>query len=150
MNRMLNLVLAGLLPLIISAQAVPSAAAEPFSPINVADVDLDSFKWQKRPVVVFAETPADPSFVEQMKLLEVLWAELDKRDVVVITDTDPAAKSAVREKLRPRSFMLVLIGKDGQVVLRKPFPWDVRELSRAIDKLPDRLEEIRNRKLSPQ
>ena len=32
--------------------------------------------------------------------------------------------------------------KDGQVKLRKPFPWDVREISRAIDKFPLRRQEI--------
>ena len=81
-----------------------------------------------------------------MRLLEAFWSELEDRDVVVITDTDPGANSAIREKLRPRGFMLVLIGKDGQIVLRKPTPWDVRELSRTIDKLPLRREEIRNRR----
>jgi len=38
--------------------------------------------------------------------------------------------------------MLVLIGKDGGVKLRKPFPWNVREISRVIDKMPMRRQEI--------
>jgi hypothetical protein len=33
--------------------------------------------------------------------------------------------------------MMALIGKDGRVALRKPFPWDVRELSRTIDRMDD-------------
>jgi hypothetical protein len=41
--------------------------------------------------------------------------------------------------------MLTLIGKDGEVKLRKPFPWDVREISRSIDKMPMRQREIRER-----
>ena len=52
----------------------------------------------------------------------------------------------LREKLRPRGFMLVLIGKDGGVKLRKPFPYNVRELSRNIDKMPMRQREIRERR----
>ena len=40
--------------------------------------------------------------------------------------------------------MLTVIGKDGGVKLRKPFPWDVRELSRSIDKMPLRQQEIRD------
>ncbi|MCB2137077.1 MAG: DUF4174 domain-containing protein [Rhodobacteraceae bacterium] len=144
MTRALILALACLLPLASGAQT--SDEANTFLPVPVAEADLDSYLWQKRPVVVFAQTPADPAFTEQMRLLERHWRDLAQRDVVVIADTDPAARSSIREKLRPRGFMLVLIGKDGQIVLRKPFPWDVRELSRAIDKLPLRREEIRNRK----
>jgi len=33
--------------------------------------------------------------------------------------------------------------KDGSVALRKPSPWSVREISRAIDKMPSRREEMR-------
>ncbi len=51
--------------------------------------------------------------------------------------------SDLRTKLRPRGFMLVLMGKDGEVKLRKPLPWTVRELSRSIDKMPMRQREER-------
>jgi len=37
----------------------------------------------------------------------------------------------------------VLIGKDGNVKLRKPFAWGMRELSRVIDKMPMRQQEIK-------
>jgi hypothetical protein len=42
--------------------------------------------------------------------------------------------------------MLTLIGKDGGVKLRKPFPWDVREITRSVDKMPMRQREIRESK----
>jgi hypothetical protein len=129
--------------------AAPVAAAEDpgFVPLDAAGVTLADFLWQKRPVVVFADTPVDPAFREQMQLLESRWPELAERDVVVITDTDPAAATSVRQTLRPRGFALVLVGKDGTVALRKPFPWSVRELIGAIDKMPMRREEIRARRL---
>ncbi|MDX1782472.1 MAG: DUF4174 domain-containing protein, partial [Thalassovita sp.] len=57
--------------------------------------------------------------------------------------TDPKGKSALREDLRPRGFMLALVDKDGQVKLRKPAPWTVREITRSIDKWPTRQQEIR-------
>ena len=68
---------------------------------------------------------------------------LADRDVVILIDTDPAARSDVRTQLRPRGFSMVLLAKDGTVVLRKPSPWDVREIRRAIDKLPLRQDEIK-------
>ena len=58
----------------------------------------------------------------------------------------PAAETAIRTELRPRGFMLVLIGKDGFKYLRKPLPWDVREITRSIDKMPLRQQEIRDRR----
>lgn len=117
--------------------------ADPSTVFNADEVNLEDFQWLARPVVVFANTPADPAFIRQIDLLLARPGELVERDVVVITDTDPSAESSVRRKLRPRGFQLTLIGKDGAVKLRKPRPWDVRELSRSIDKMPIRQQEIR-------
>ena len=105
---------------------------------------LEDFLWIARPVVVFADTPADPAFQQQLELLQERVDELAARDVVIITDTSRSDISEVRRKLRPRGFMLTLVGKDGGVKLRKPFPWDVRELTRSIDKMPLRRQEIRD------
>jgi hypothetical protein len=128
-----------------SAAAAAEAADEAaFAPVPATDVTLDEFVWHKRPVVVFANTPEDPAFIEQLRQLEARWPELRARDVVIITDTAPEPLSAVRRALRPRGFSLVIIEKDGTVALRKPFPWDGREIMRAIDKMPIRREEIRN------
>ncbi|MFN0114114.1 MAG: DUF4174 domain-containing protein [Paracoccaceae bacterium] len=139
--------LAAALPAAAEDIPVPAtAAAEGFAPVPAAEADLVALRHKLRPIVIFADTPDDPAFVEQLRLLSLRWSELAERDVVVIADTDPAAPSAIRTKLRPRGFMFVLIDKDGQVALRKPFPWDARELMRAIDRMPDRREELRNRR----
>ena len=108
--------------------------------------DLSEFRWKKRPVLVFADSGDDPAYIEQIELLRERPEELLERDVIVLTDTDPEARAALRLKLRPRGFMLVLVGKDGGVKLRKPFPWDVREITRSIDKMPMRQREIREEK----
>lgn len=113
---------------------------------DASEIDLDAFKWIARPVVVFADSPADPAFKRQIELLSSRLDELAERDVILITDTSPDERSELRRTLRPRGFMLTVIGKDGGVKLRKPFPWDVRELTRSIDKMPMRLEELRERR----
>lgn len=113
--------------------------------IDAAEVTLDDLVWTARPVVVFANSPNDPQFRQQVELLDERRQALADRDVMVILDTDPENPSEVRRQLRPRGFMLVLIGKDGKVHLRKPAPWDVRELTRSIDKMPIRQQEIRDR-----
>jgi hypothetical protein len=114
--------------------------------LQAGEAELNQFVWKKRPLVVFADSESDPRFTEQMELLMAAIPELEARDVVVLTDTDPSARSPLRLKLRPRGFMLAIIGKDGGVKLRKPFPWDVREISRSIDKMPMRKRELREKK----
>jgi len=120
--------------------------AAPEGPVFVqADgVNLSDFSWLKRPLVIFADTPNDPRFVEQMGYISERFGALEERDVVVIIDTDPEARTAIRRDLRPRGFGLVLIGKDGVIHLRKPAPWHVREITRTIDKLPVRQQELRD------
>jgi hypothetical protein len=145
MNRLISLVIAGL---IASSSSIAAADDEVvvWAPLSADEVNLNDFLWVARPVVVFADTPADPRFVEQMTLLAERPEELIERDVVVIVDTDPAAKSELRTALRPRGYMMVIIAKDGAVTLRKPSPWTVREITRQIDKMPLRQEEIRLKK----
>ena len=109
---------------------------------EAAEISLIDFLWTHRPIIVLADSPDDPRFIKQMSLLRADLAELAERDVIILTDTNPSLKSALRKQLRPRGFMLVLIGKDGGVKLRKPFPWNVREISRVIDKMPMRRQEI--------
>jgi len=112
-----------------------------------AEINLDDLQWVARPLVIFADTPNDPRFTQQMDLLLADMDELAERDVIVITDTDRAAMSDVRTTLRPRGYMMALVGKDGRVALRKPAPWSVRELSRSIDKMPLRQQEISDRRM---
>lgn len=109
--------------------------------LTAQEADAD-FRWQARPVVVFADTPDDPAFIRQMREVTSNPRGLVERDVVVITDTDPAAMSDWRRRLKPNGFAIVVIDKDGQVKQRKPIPWSVREISRAIDKFPLRRQEI--------
>lgn len=120
--------------------------ADPSQRFEASEVNLADFQWRARPVVVFADTPADPAFQRQVELLAARLDDLIERDVVVILDADPSSRSELREQLRPRGFMLAIIGKDGGVKLRKPFPWDVREITRSIDKMPMRQQEIRDRR----
>lgn len=138
----------------MSPEEVPDAgAARPERPglteYAASEVAPGDFLWTARPVVVFADTPDDPAFREQMQALRARPEMLAERDVVVITDADPAAGSVWRRQLNPRGFSLVVIDKDGQVKQRRPAPWDVREISRAIDKFPLRRQEIGRAGLAP-
>ena len=147
MKRILPFVLAAFIPASLLADEPISVSTEVLLG-TTENVELSDFLWQKRPIIVFADSPDDPRFAQQMELLKSDLDELQTRDVVVLTDTDPDARSAIRLKLRPRGFMMVLVGKDGTVKLRKPLPWTVREVSRTIDKMPIRRREVEERRNS--
>lgn len=130
--------------------AVEPAEQAPAAPnIFMPDAsNLSDFKWVARPIVVFADSPNDPRFAQQISLLAERADALAERDVVVLTDTDPEAAGPLRKELRPRGFMIALIAKDGGVELRKASPWDVRELTRTIDKMLLRQREVRERRIT--
>lgn len=145
MIRQLSLVFALLLP------ALPHAAeldTQVFDDLLVppSEAGAERFLWQNRLLLVFSDSPLEPRFAEQERLLRERAAALAERDVRIVLDTDPSAMSPLRTKYRPRGFMMMLIGKDGMVYLRKPAPWDVREISRSIDKLPLRQQEVEARR----
>ena len=137
MKPLFALIVAALLPFSALAQETAD-----FAPVPAAEVVLSDLMYVKRPLVVFADSPNDPNFIRQMDLIGRDPASLLARDVVVIVDTDPAARSELRKKLRPRGFSLVILDKDLKTTLRKPLPWDVREITHAIDKFPLRRQEI--------
>jgi hypothetical protein len=140
------LAVAAVLPFTVLAEE--PAAEEEFTvgPYSAAEVgNLDQFLWLRRPVVVFADTPNDPNFRRQMQNIEADLQSLEDRDVIVITDTDPAARTEVRQRLRPRGFSLVLMDKDGEVKRRAPAAWTMREIVHGIDRFPLRRQEMLER-----
>ena len=140
-----------LLTCAILMHVAPSGAADGSDPPDIIDlaqtdnrsITATDFMWKNRLLVVLADTPDDPRFIEQVELLLENPDPLTERQVIILTDSDPSVRTGLRVSLRPRGFAIVLIGKDGQVKLRKPFPWSVREISRAIDKSPERQRELR-------
>ena len=155
MKPLYYLVLAAFLPITAAAQTAEAASQSSetvvteapvvFGPVPAADVVLADQLYVKRPVVVFADSPNDPNYLRQMELLALDLPALELRDVILVTDTDPAAMTEWRKKLRPRGFSLVLLDKDLAPVIRKPLPWEVREITRAIDKFPLRRQEMLER-----
>ncbi len=126
----------------VALSVVDRWRADPATIFNASEINLADLAFIARPVVVFADSPNDPRFAEQIALLLSQTQALAPRHVIIVTDSDPAARTPLRELLRPHGFALVLIDTDGRVALRKPEPWDVRELTRVIDKMPSRLREI--------
>jgi hypothetical protein len=135
LNRRHFVLLAALAPLVAAAEDAPASAPD-FAPVPAAEVVEADLLYVRRPVIIFADSPNDPAFIRQMELLPRHYAELAARDVILIVDTDPANPSPLRRKLRPRGFSLVLMDKDWKPSIRKPLPWEGREIVNSIDKMP--------------
>lgn len=131
-------VLALAIPALAFAAGADEAPADPpaFAPVPASEVVEADLLFKRRPVIVFADSPADPAFLRQMELLTRYYPQFEARDVILITDTDPANPSSLRTKLRPRGFSLVLMDKDWKPSIRKPLPWEGREIINSIDKMP--------------
>jgi hypothetical protein len=143
MKQPLILALMGFLP--FAALAQDGAPPAPYAPVPASEVVLADELYIHRLVVVFADTPQDPAFVRQMEILTPFIGDLQERDVLLVTDTKPKEPSELRRTLHPRGFSLVIMDKDGSVAIRKPLPWDAREISRSIDKFPSRIAEVLER-----
>jgi hypothetical protein len=132
--------------LLLAAMLAAGAAQTPTLAVGVErqlgeQPSLEELLWVARPVVVFADSPADPRFARQLEMFEERLPELEERDVVILTDTDPEADGPLRQELRPRGFGVVVIDRDGTVAKRNPAPTTARELINLIDRMPSRRQE---------
>jgi hypothetical protein len=84
-------------------------------------------------VVLSAPSASDARLVQMRRHLAGRTEEVAERDIVVV------------EVLRPGTFTVHLVGKDGGVKLRREGPLALDELFAVIDAMPMRREERRQR-----
>jgi hypothetical protein len=118
-----------LLFITLPLSAMAETVATPEGPVEASEVVLADLLYVNREMELLARDPI----------------QLSDRDALLIVDTDPDARTEVRQKFRPRGFSLVLMEKDGNAVIRKPLPWELREITNAIDKFPLRRQEVLER-----
>ena len=104
--------------------------------------DLAQYRWTHRPVLIFANSETEPAYVEQRAALEAAVDGLVERDIVVLSDTDPAGQGPLRRLFGAEGFEVLLIGKDGEVKLRQAEPLSVDALFVVIDAMPMRRQEM--------
>ncbi len=111
----------------------------------LAQSTIAQMKWERRVLLVAAQTATDPELAEQRRILAAWRKESDARDLTIVeivsdrvtgSADDPAA---VRRKYRlPTGFTAILIGKDGGEKLRSPRPFPAAALAETIDAMPMR------------
>lgn len=127
---------------LLLANAARASDAALVTPLPTATADLSAYRWERRPVLVFAPAAEDPAYREQMEMLRAARAGLKERDIVVLTDDDPGALGRLRTGLALDGFTVMLVGKDGGVKLRADRPVAAEELFALIDRMPMRRREM--------
>lgn len=109
-------------------------------PAEGLDAGLADYRWQSRPVIVFAEA-ADPRLAAQLVAFRDAAPAMAERDNVVIVDT--SLTTPLARRFRPEGFTVILVGKDGGEKLRRTRVVDPGELGALIDTMPMRRNEMR-------
>ena len=122
-------------------------------------LDLAQFQWENRLLFLFAPNRNHPFFDTLHKALEAQKAEAKDRDLVIFeilesgrssmntNDLDHQTAQSLREKFDvPRGeFIVILIGKDGGIKLRRQNQTQIEDIFAVIDAMPMRQEEIRQK-----
>jgi len=121
--------------------------------------DLASYHWKNRVIIISAPSTATENYKIQRGELDNRTEGVLDRDLLVLdlfdneqsrvgdlflTDDD-VSKLKKLFGLKPDQFQVILIGKDGTIKLRSDKPVPTSELSRLIDTMPIRKEEIRRK-----
>ena len=103
---------------------------------------LDTFRWQARPILVFAAKD-DPRLGKQVAAFAGVANALRERRNVIVVDTN--AVSALRARFSPDGFTVILVGLDGGEKARenRVVPGNVFE--DRIDAMPMRRREMERR-----
>jgi len=140
--------LALVLMVLVTSIALGSATA-------VAD-ELGDYRWERRPLLVFAPTDSDPRLVETLGRIEARRCDFVSRDMVlglVVTEgnstldgqainADESQRLRDRHAIGENAFSVVLIGKDGGEKLRVNEVPDLSVIYAVIDGMPMRGREM--------
>jgi hypothetical protein len=119
-------------------------------------LELKNYQWKNRLLLVFAPSPEDEQYQEQLEHLSN-EGELAERDLIMFhlfdSDSGFAGETRLSEEdvtglqkdfnIEPRAFTLVLVGKDGTEKQRWTHAVEREDLFALIDDMPMRLEEMR-------
>lgn len=124
----------------MSMTAILIAGTMSIGPVDAPS--LKAFKWEHRPIVIFADED-DPRLEKQLDLLEAAEPDLVDRDNVIVLDTGP--DSPLRERFSPGEFTVILVGLDGGEKFRRNGVVAPGELNALIDTMPMRRNQMRTK-----
>ena len=126
-------------------------------------LDLDTFQWKNRLVLIFAPSSTDHSYLNQKDGFAGKEDELDDRDIIVfeLIETGPSMmgeelltneqQSYLRHTfgIPAADYSFILLGKDGTIKLRAKQVVPSSDVFDLIDRMPMRQEEIKRKAKQP-
>ncbi len=111
-------------------------------------MNLDELRWKRRIVVIYAPAGTEKTLQRQQQLLQGEQAGLNERDITLVSLKQPRDHPEVAQRfdLSGNKFILLLVGKDGGVKLRRAAAVAPETLFRLIDSMPMRRDEMRENK----
>jgi hypothetical protein len=117
---------------------------------------LGDYRWESRPLLVFAPGESDPRLVETLSRIEATRCDFTNRDMVLgvvvsegnstldghAVDADEARRLMSQFAIGENAFSVVLIGKDGGEKWRVDDIPDLRRIYAVVDGMPMRSREM--------
>ena len=143
-------VLAGVFFFIIVVAAAAECGGESM-------IDLNQYQWKNRLLLVFASHGDEPAYKTFKAEIEARAEGVKERDLLVGEvlergqsyfaggPIEPQSADALRRRfsVREQPFTVLLIGKDGELKMRREIPTSVTEIFAIIDAMPMRKQERR-------
>lgn len=118
--------------------------------------ELGDYRWESRPLLVFAPTAKDPRLVETLSRIEATRCDFTGRDMVLgvvvaegtstldgqAINVDEARRLANQFAIGDDAFSVVLVGKDGGEKLRVDDVPDLQRIYAVVDGMPMRSREM--------
>ena len=118
--------------------------------------ELSGYRWESRPLLVFAPTASDPRLVETLKRIDATRCDFTGRDMVLgvvvaegdsmldgqPVDADESRRLKDQFAIGDDAFSVVLIGKDGGEKWRVDEVPDLRTIYAVVDGMPMRSREM--------
>lgn len=118
--------------------------------------ELSDYRWERRPLLLFAPTNDDPRLVETLSRIDATRCDFVSRDMVLgqmvdggtstldgqVVDADESRRLRKQFAIGESDFRVLLIGKDGGEKLRVDEVPDLRSIYAVIDGMPMRAREM--------
>lgn len=118
--------------------------------------ELSDYRWERRPLLLFAPTDSDPRVAETLSRIEASRCDFVHRDMVVgllvtegtstldgrVIDANQSQRLTDQYVIGENDFTVLLIGKDGGEKLRVNEVPDLRQIYSVIDGMPMRSREM--------
>ncbi len=118
--------------------------------------ELGDYRWERRPLLLFAPTNSDPRLLETLRRIEASRCDFTGRDMVIgvvvaegssaldgqVISGDESRGLANQYGIGENAFSVVLIGKDGGEKLRVNQVPDLRAVYAVVDGMPMRSREM--------